>query len=65
MTTLAVVFLLTGGTLSGPFIGNQGEDEPVVSLAECKGRMFVATTRAIYEVVGDRLRLLRMEKVDG
>lgn len=26
MTTLAVVFLLTGGTLSGPFIGNQGED---------------------------------------
>lgn len=46
-------------------LGTFPPGEPVVSLAECKGRMFVATTRAIYEVVGDRLRLLRMEKVDG
>jgi hypothetical protein len=26
VSTLAVVFLLTGGTLTGPYIGNQSED---------------------------------------
>lgn len=37
--------------------------EPLVSMVEFRGRVFVATTKDVYEIVDDKLIPLRLERI--